>query len=56
MDKRIALKKPRHKRIIKNEIPDLNSGEHLLYLQHYQKHQADTILIKTKNLLSLEEI
>ena len=35
MDKRIALKKPRHKRIIKNEIPDLNSGENLLYLQHY---------------------
>jgi hypothetical protein len=35
MDKRIALKKTRGKRIVKNEIPDLKSGENLLYLHNY---------------------
>ena len=35
MDKRITLKKPKNKRILKNDIPDLTAEETTLYLQHF---------------------
>ena len=35
MDKRITLKKPKNKRIVKNDIPNLTSQETIPYLQHF---------------------
>ena len=35
MDKRITLKKPKNKRIVKNDIPDLTAQETIPYLQHF---------------------